>query len=214
MENEFEKYLQQNRDQFEKGSPSPRVWEKLHRSLAEHHERRARVIKMRRIGWSIAASILLCIATMLVILKNKDQVKHFTITRNAAPADNLLDNEKRLAEKIEVDSANRVTGVTDNETRQSLYHYSRLIETREQQMKVLQRVDPDLYARSQKVLIDLNQAYNRLQKQLPGSPDQQKVLKALMQNLKMQERILNNQLQLLNELQQPNNTADEKKEEI
>jgi len=40
------------------------------------------------------------------------------------------------------------------------------------------------------------------------------VLKALMQNLKMQERILNNQLQLLNELQQPNNTADEKKEEI
>ena len=82
MENEFEKYLQQNRDHFGKGSPSPQVWEQLKRGLEDHHRRRARVVRMRRIGWGIAASILLCIAVTLMIFKNKGQVSSTEITRN------------------------------------------------------------------------------------------------------------------------------------
>jgi hypothetical protein len=206
MENEFEKYLQQNRDRFEKGSPSPRVWEKLQRDLIEHQTRRHRVIRMRRIGWSIAACIVLCTSVVLFIFR---PIKNETITRNDRHHDSVLDQQKILAEKIEQDSALRMAGVTDDKTRQSLFRYTKLIETRQKQMAVLQQVNPQLYASSQKVLLDLNQVYNRLQKQLPGSPDQQKVLQALIQNLKMQEQILNNQLQLLEELQ--NNTTDEKK---
>jgi hypothetical protein len=212
MENEFEKYLQQHRDHFENGSPSPQVWAKLKNGLEDHHRRRARVVRMRRISWGIAACILLGIGVTLVIFKNKDEVSHNAITRNAAHRDSMVDAQKIAAQKMEQDSAERIAGVTDDKTRQSLYRYTKLIESRQKQMAVLQQVNPDLYASSQKVLTDLNQVYNRLQKQLPGSPDQQKVLKALIQNLKMQEQILNNQLQLLEELQTPDNTSDGKKD--
>jgi hypothetical protein len=212
MENEFEKYLKQHRGRFEKGSPSPQLWEKLKNGLEDHHRRRARVVRMRRISWGIAASILLGLAVTLVLFNNKGGISHNTITRHASHRDSLIDVQKIVAQKLEQDSAVRMAGITDDKTRQSLYHYAKLIESRQKQMAVLQQVNPNLYASSQKVLTDLNQVYNRLQKQLPGSPDQQKVLKALIQNLKMQEQILNNQLQLLEELQTPDSTSDGKKD--
>jgi hypothetical protein len=205
MENGFEKYLQEHKADFEKGAPSQRVWEKLKSGLEDHHQlRRARVVRMRRISWGIAASILLCIGIGLVIFKSKSQANHNTVARNATHRDSALDMQK-----IAQDDAERIAGVTDGKTRQSLYHYTRLIEVRQKEMATLRQIDPDLYARSQKALIDLDMVYNRLKKQLPRSADQQKILKSLINNLKIQEQILNNQLQLLEELQ--NNTADGKK---
>jgi hypothetical protein len=211
MENEFEKYLRQNRDLFEKGSPSPRVWEKLQRDLVERQARHKSVIRMRRIGWGIAAGILLAISLTFVILKNKNLVTRNAFTGTATHRDSIIDSQKILTQKITLDSAERVAGVTDDKTRQSLYRYARLIETRQKEMATFRQVDPELYARSQKALTDLDVVYIRLKKQLPESADEQKVLEALIQNLKMQEQILNNQLQLLEELQTPDNTSDGKK---
>jgi hypothetical protein len=210
MENEFEKYLQQNRGRFEKGSPSPRVWEKLQRDLVERQARRSRVIRMRRICWSIAASILLCIGVTLVIFNNKGQGSRNAITRNTMHGDSMIDMQKITAKKMQQDSADRTVGITDSKTRQSLYHYTRLIETRQEQMAALRQIDPELYLKSQKALTDLDGVYSRLKKQLPRSVDQQKILKSLIDNLKMQEQILNNQLALLEELQTPDNTSDGK----
>jgi hypothetical protein len=210
MENEFEKYLQQNKNRFETGSPSPRVWEKLQRDLVEHQARRHRVIRMQRIGWSIAASILLCIAATLVLFKNKVEVNHNAITQNTIHRDSMLDGQKILAQKTALDSAERVAGVTDGKTRRSLYHYTQLIETRQKEMAMLKQVDPELYAKSQKALTDLNGVFNNLKKQLPHSVDQQKILQSLIQNLKMQEEILTNQLLLIQGIQQQNQTKDDK----
>ncbi|MCR8560871.1 hypothetical protein KXD93_24655 [Mucilaginibacter sp. BJC16-A38] len=212
MENEFEKYLHKNRARFEEGSPSPRVWEKLQRNLTEQHARRQRIIRIRRISLGIAAGVLLCIGAMLLLFKNNSRLSRNAITQNTMRRDSTIESQKLLAEKIELDSTERIAGITDNKTRQSLYSYAKRIETRQKQLAVLQQLNPDLYARSQKVLMDLNMGYNQLQKQLPGSLDQQKVLKALIQNLKMQELILNNQLQLLEELQIPDNASDGKKD--
>jgi len=208
MENEFEKYLQQNRDQFEKGSPSYRVWEKLQRDLIEHQARRYRIIKMRRIGWSVAAAILICLSLVIMLVKTEEKGRVLVHNNNTKDSSIM---KRKLAAEIELDSLDRVKGITDNEARRSLFHYSRLIESRQKQMAILRQVNPDLYISSQKVLIDLNQQYRRLQKQLSGSPDRQKVLKALIENLKMQEQILNNQLQLLEELQTVEDTSDGKK---
>jgi len=207
MENEFEKYLQQNKDQFEKGSPSPRVWEKLQRDLIEHQAQRYRIIRMRRIGWSVAAAILICLSLVIMLVKTEE--KDRVLVLNNTNDSSIM--KRKLAAEIELDSLDRVKGITDNEARRSLFHYSRLIESRQKQMAILRLVNPDLYISSQKVLIDLNQQYRRLQKQLSGSPDRQKVLKALIENLKMQEQILNNQLQLLEELQTVEDTSDGKK---
>jgi hypothetical protein len=212
MENEFEKYLQQNKDRFETGSPSPRVWEKLQRDLVEHQARRNRVIRMLRISWNIAAYILLFLGITLLIFKNKGQANRNDISHNALHRDSIVDMQKIAAQKMEQDSAERLVGITDDKTRQSLYHYTQLIEIRQEQMATLRQIDPGLYAKSQKALTDLDGVYARLKKQLPESVDQKKILKSLIDNLKMQEQILNNQLTLLEELQTPDNASDGKKD--
>jgi len=210
MENEFEKYLQQNREQFEQGSPSPRVWEKLQRDLVERGARRHRVIRMRRIGWSIAASILIGIGITAIMFKNKNQVPNNTIANNRSHQDSMIDRQKITAQKLALDSTEHIAGVTDGKTRQSLYRYTQLIETRQKEMATLRQVDPELYARSQKALTDLNEVYSRLKKQLPHSVDQQKILQSLIQNLKMQEQILSNQLLLIQGTQQQSQSKDDK----
>jgi hypothetical protein len=204
MDNEFEDFLRQHRDDFENGSPSTQVWEKLKSGLSDHHRRQARVTRIRRISWCIAASILLCIVATLVIFKNKGKVSRDAITRDVTHRDSMIDLQKIAAQKIGQDSTVRIAGVMDNRTRQSLYHYARLIDAREKQVAALQQIDPELYARSQKTLADLNEVYNRLKQQLPRSVDQQKILRSLIDNLKMQEQILTNQLQLIEGLQSPN----------
>jgi hypothetical protein len=162
---------------------------------------------MRRIGWSVAAAILICLSLVIMLVKTEE--KDRVLVLNNTNDSSIM--KRKLAAEIELDSLDRVKGITDNEARRSLFHYSRLIESRQKQMAILRLVNPDLYISSQKVLIDLNQQYRRLQKQLSGSPDRQKVLKALIENLKMQEQILNNQLQLLEELQTVEDTSDGKK---
>jgi len=210
MENEFEDFLRQNQDSFEAGSPSPQVWEKLKSGLAGHHRRQARVIRIRRISWAVAASILIGITAIIIIFKNKGQDSHSVIAHNTAHRDSLIDNQKMAAQKIEQDSAMQMAGVTDGKTRQSLYRYAKLIDARQKQMTELQQIDPELYARSQKTMADLQALYNRLKQQLPRSVDQEKILQSLIDNLKMQEQILTNQLQLIQGLQSPNQPKDDK----
>jgi hypothetical protein len=218
MENEFEKYLQQNRERFENGVPSPRVWEKLQRDLIEREERRHGIIRMQRISWAAAACIIIAVGVFFLIPK-KQATKDVEKVTNISPlkphdSTDSSDAAKLLAEKRARDMEWHLPAMTDEETRQSIYYYAKLIGIRQKQLSRIQQVNPDLYARSQKAIVDLEQMYNHLKKQLPGSVDQQKVLKQMIQNLQMQEQILNNQLQLIESMQSPNQSADENKKDI
>ena len=204
MENEFEKFLQRHQDRFEKVVPPPQVWEKLKSGLEDHHRNQVRVIRMRRISWAVAASILICFTATIIVLKNRRQETHNVIAHSTAHRDSMIDNQKIAAQKMEQDNATQMAGVTDGKTRQSLYRYAKLIDARQKQMTALQQIDPELYARSQKTMTDLQTLYNRLKQQLPRSVDQEKILQSLIDNLKIQEQILTNQLQLIQGLQSPN----------
>ena len=184
----------------------------------QHHRRKARITRIRRISYGLAASILLGIGLFFVVFKNKDNTYRTNVARTAIPKPEIRIKPalkdsipgKPLMAKTKNRQPQNSFALTDRETRQSLFYYTKLIEIRRGQISRIQDIDPGLYKKSQKGIEDLNQVYNHLKNQLPGSVNQQKVLELMIQNLQLQEQVLTNQLQLIQSLQSPNPSANEK----
>jgi hypothetical protein len=218
MENEFEKYLEQNRDRFEKDGPPPQVWKNIEQSLIAHQQKKARVVRLRLVGWSVAAGILLGVGIAYLAMR-KDEPKvtiahHQPEIKKALPvvlpvkhADTLFAEKTSPAPKKHPEQ--RVTAPAGIETRQTIDYYASLVAQRQQQFKQLKALDPGLYNESQKAIANLNATYSQLQSQLNGTVNRKKVIEMMVENLQMQERILANQLQLIHEAEQKNSGDDE-----
>jgi TolA-binding protein len=223
MENEFEKYLEQHRGAFEKGGPSPEVWQKLQGRLEQHHKSKAKIIRMKRVRWSIAASVLVCIGVALIVFKRTvpvnpmasiDTAASKPMQPSTAPNNNTDAAGIKKAIPQKTKERDNELAVTSAETRQTLFYYSKLIDIRQQQIHRLQSIDPDLYKQSQKAINDLNTVYSQLRDQLSGSINQEKVLESMIENLQMQEKILSNQLQIIKELESKSNNNGKEVKEI
>jgi len=218
MENEFEKYLEQNRDRFEKDGPSPRLWKNIEQGLIAHQQKRARVVRMRLVGWSVAAGIVLGIGITYMamrkdepkapIAKNRPEIKKSAPVAMPAKRDDTLYAEKPAPtpRKLPVRRPVATTGIRGD---QSIDYYTSLVAQRQQQFKQLQALDPGLYNESQKAIAALNTSYRQLQSQLNGAINRKKVIEMMIGNLQMQERILANQLQLIHEAEQKNGGDDQ-----
>ncbi len=221
MESGFEKYIKQNRPEFEKGAPSPNVWQQLQTQLAAHHQKKARVVKMRRIGLGIAASLLF-IAIGVLFFKTSKQPVNTDIAASrkqqvadpvpGKPSNDSLKIARQQSITAQAGSVKKEDAfeLTGTEYGQSINYYTRLVENEQKQVQQLRVIDPDIYKESQNAIDGLNTIYGQLKSQLHGSIDQQKVIELMIKNLQMQERVLNNQLQLIREMQLNNQGKNEK----
>lgn len=57
--------------------------------------------------------------------------------------------------------------------------------------------NPELYAQFEHDLQTLNHNYEKLRKELPGSPNQQLIVKAMMRNLEIQMQLLSQQIAII-----------------
>jgi len=218
MENEFEKYLEQNRDRFEKDGPSPQVWKNIEHALTARQQKRERVVRMRLVSWSVAAGIVLGIGiTYLAMRKAGPGVTiahHQPEIKKAVPvvlplkrADTVYAEQRAPSPKKH--PAHQVLIPAGTEPGQNIAYYASLIAQRQQQFKQLKVLDPGLYNESQKAISALNATYSQLQSQLNGAVNRKKVMEMMIGNLQLQERILANQLQLIHEAEQKDGKDDE-----
>jgi phage shock protein A len=90
-------------------------------------------------------------------------------------------------------------------------HYVSLVETKRSELKAITKADPQLYEEMNKEFTRMDSVYRHLKKELPDSPDREKVLRAMIQNLQIQTSILNQQL---NMVEQYNKMKSAQKNEI
>jgi len=77
-----------------------------------------------------------------------------------------------------------------------------LIEQKRDSLEIYAGSNPELYQQFDADLKKLNQTYEALGKDLPASPNQQLVVKAMIKNLEIQLQLLNQQLSIINEVNQ------------
>ncbi len=76
------------------------------------------------------------------------------------------------------------------------------IEEKRDSLAVYASANPDLYKRFTEDLKNLDEDYNRLKAQLPTSPNQLLIVKAMVKNREMQLQILKQQLMIINQVNQ------------
>jgi len=85
--------------------------------------------------------------------------------------------------------------------------YVSLINEKLDALSPLSESNPKLYAEFSTVIKKMHGNYDELKKELRQSPNKELTLEAMINNLKMQIEVLNQQLTILNSLQQPNRSA-------
>lgn len=85
---------------------------------------------------------------------------------------------------------------------QKTLRFAGLIEEKRDSLQVFAKSNPKLYDKFNADLQKLQLAYDNLKKELPGSPNQQLVVKAMVKNLEIQLQVVSQQLTIINQVSQ------------
>lgn len=80
--------------------------------------------------------------------------------------------------------------------------FTSLIEQKRDSLQHYADENPELYKKFSSDLKQLNESYETLQKELPKSPNQQLVVKAMIKNLEIQLQLVSQQLSIISEVNQ------------
>jgi hypothetical protein len=85
-----------------------------------------------------------------------------------------------------------------------VYHFTQLIELKQNELKQIEKEHPELYRQFVKDINRLDSSYQALKTELPKNANRELLLEAMIQNLKLQTELLNQQLSIIKQLNQKN----------
>jgi hypothetical protein len=80
--------------------------------------------------------------------------------------------------------------------------FSSLIEQKRDSLEIFADSNPDLYKKFSSDLEKLNHTYENLRKELPASPNQRLVVRAMIKNLEVQLQLVSQQLMIITQVSQ------------
>ena len=188
MFRKLEKFIGDNRKEFDDEVPSVAVWQNIAAGLAEKQQKKFILTPLYK--WSIAASILLTAGiTIFLMLNNKKPTGNFTAsvkTDSAANANNAPDNTPEVNE------------------------FAKLVTLKQEELKALAPEQPELYKKFTTDINQLDSSYKSLKSKLSATPNREMLIEAMIQNLQLQLNVLNQQLNIINQIKQSKKSNHEK----
>ena len=179
----LEQIIQNNREAFDNCEAPAGLWDKIDKSLRkeiiQNSEADEVVFKFKKSSisrfksWAIAASILLVMSYLSVF---------------------YLNNKSDTIEQIIADVAPQYGN--------KMVQYTSLIESKREEIKQIETHDPVMYKEFATEIEKLNQDYQNLQTELSQTPNQEDLVKAMIQNLQVQLDILNRQLKIIEKVKE------------
>ncbi|MBC7851389.1 MAG: hypothetical protein H7Y31_16720 [Chitinophagaceae bacterium] len=195
MSAQLDDFIRNNRDEFDNDEPSAELWNKIDQRLGAGG-RKSRLVSMNRTRWMAAASVIVLIGFATYFMINKTSTKADPVVA-ILPAVNDSIADKKLLNEINPAYAKEV------------YHFTQLIEIKQDELKQIAKEDPELYKEFVKDIDQLDSSYNLLKRELPANPNREQLLEAMIRNLQVQMDLLNQQLQVIQQIKQSKNKSDE-----
>jgi hypothetical protein len=180
MSEKLENFIKSNKSAFDNKEAPAGLWDKLDKQLDEHCK--AQEKKIRRIKFYNFSRIA---AVFIVVL-----------------AFGFLWGKYQKEEATNLENINPVFAAKE-------VQFSSLIADKRAELKDLKKVDPQLYQTFKNEQIKLDEEYKSLQKELLNSPNQDRIVKAMIRNLQSQIDLLNKQLNITKEVKQFKATENE-----
>lgn len=189
MSNRLEDFIRDNREEFDSEEPRPQLWKNMRAELENTDKRNDKIFHLSFLRWTAAAAIVIMIIGMFYYMNRQQPVDGFA---NASQ----VQYDKEL-DKINPSYAKQV------------YHVSQLIELKQNELKQIEKEHPELYSQFVQDIHKLDSSYQSLRAELPANPDPEMLLEAMLQNLRLQADLLNQQLIIIKQIKQ-NKTSHEK----
>ena len=190
MSNRLEDFIKDNRDAFDSEDPKPQVWRDLQAKVAEN-TRDDRVFHLNFLRWTAAAAVIVMI------------VGTFYMVVNSGPSAPITRNSSTAA------TPDQVLNELNPTYAKEVYHFTQLIELKQSELKQIEREHPELYQQFVKDINKLDSSYQALKTELPKNANRELLLEAMIQNLKLQTELLNQQLSVIKQLNQKNKQNNE-----
>lgn len=197
MSSPLEQFIRDNRDQFDNDEPRPQVWSELEKQLAPP-EQKGKVLAMKFLRLGIAAAILVLAGIGVFYLLNGNTGKSVPVAQSQDTKTSPITNENKLLEEINPGYAKEV------------YHFTQLIELKQTELKQIEKENPVLYKQFLGDINKLDSSYYALKNELPVNPNREQLLEAMIQNLRLQTELLNQQLFIIKQIKQSKSKTNEK----
>jgi hypothetical protein len=197
MRSPLEQFIRDNREAFDDEEPGRQVWTSLEKQLAAP-EKKGKVLAMKFLRLGIAAAILV-LAGVGVFYLAFDKTGSAPVAQGqSSGTDRAFANQNKLPEDIDPVYAKEV------------YHFTQLIELKQTELKQIEKDNPQLYKQFLNDINQLDSSYYALKNELPVNPNREQLLEAMIQNLRLQTELLNQQLSIIKQIKQSKSKTNEK----
>jgi hypothetical protein len=168
--------------------PAPKLWDKIGASVGEQTQPKdSRVVRMSRVRWAVAATLFLALAGTLgymLFLKDPGEGGRSQVASRTEHVDPLVS-------QIDPQYAKLVSQFTE------------VIETKQTELRKIEKDDPALYQKFSGDIHKLDSAYHVLRGTLNANPNTEQLLQAMISNLQLQIDLLNQQLTVIKKIKEP-----------
>ena len=196
MSTRFEQFMRDHRDEFDSDEPAPQIWQKLEQELKPVPQRgkeKGKVLTMKIMRWSAAAAILV--------------LAGFGVFHLFSPQQGT--NDPRMVQQPKENQGDLLLKDIDPTYAKEVYHFTQLIELKQNELKQIEKDNPALYKQFLSDITKLDSSYKALKNELPTNANREQLLEAMIQNLRLQTELLNQQLQIIQQIKKSKSGNDE-----
>ncbi|HLO83194.1 MAG TPA: hypothetical protein VK166_19660 [Chitinophagaceae bacterium] len=191
----LERFVRDNREAFDNMEPSSALWDKIGEAIGEEKKTTTRVVRMSWARWAVAATLFLALA---------GTISYQLFWRQAStdvPIAKYTDTPKTPVNSSE--AVDPLVNQIDPQYAKLVSQFTEVIETKQLQLKQMEKDDPELYKQFAGDIQKLDSSYHVLRSTLNANPNTEQLLQAMISNLQMQIDLLNQQLTIIQKVKQP-----------
>jgi hypothetical protein len=177
MSKRLENFIKNNRAEFDELEPGNDLWLKIEKGLNPAKEE---ILPLKRDAKTFTLGFVMRVAAIVFVIMTIGFVFY---VKNEKPA-----------------SVN-VAAIYPEYAKQQV-HYASLVESKRTELKEIAKTDPQLYNEFSHEIAQMDSTYKKLNSDLATSPNQERVLRAMIRNLQIQTEVLNQQLQVIEQFNQ------------
>ncbi|HEY2581551.1 MAG TPA: hypothetical protein VGI43_07075 [Mucilaginibacter sp.] len=181
MSKRLEEFIKMNREEFDELEPSADLWSRIEKHLPAEIP----VVKKRETK-TFSLGFVLRVAASVIVVMGISFILYLRSTKKQG-IDFAAINPVYAEQKIQ---------------------YTSLIETKRTELKSIEKSDPQLYKEFSEQIAQMDSTYKQMNTELVTSPNQERVLRAMIHNLKIQTDVLNKQLGVIEQMNKMKNDQD------
>ena len=185
MSNKLKNFISDNRKAFDDEMPSGNVWENIEASFSEKKKKQFILTPLYK--WSKAAAAMLILASAAWFIFVKKPAEQVVVAKTETDINTLAP-----------------------EYASEMNQFVKMIDTKQEELKLLAKEQPELYQQFITAINQLDSSYNNLKNQLSATPNREMLLEAMIQNLQLQLNVLNQQLNIIHQIKDSKKYSHEK----